>query len=85
MALAYQLLQHSGTYALEAVASVVGTQIQVADLAHFLFHDQDVFGTGADDDIALYAMLMQPFCLRVYRSGTYAACNEDNLLLLYFF
>ena len=85
MAFADQLLQHGCTDAVKAVAAVVRTQVQIAHFAHLFFQNQKVFRPRAYDDIALDSMIMQPFCLRIDRSRTHAACNEDDLFLLHFF
>lgn len=76
MTFAYQFLKHSSTNTLEAVASVISTEIQVTNLAHLFFHNQDIFGSCTNNNIALNAMLMKPFCLRIYRSSTYSTSNE---------
>ena len=85
MSFTYQFLKHSSTYTLEAVASVIRTEIQVTNLAHLVFHNQDVFASCSNDDIALDTMVMKPFSLRIYRCSTYTTSNKYNSLFLNFF
>ena len=78
-----QLLQNVSYDTLLAVGAIICTYIDIGRyLTKILFHDQKVLISGAEDDIRLDAVLMQPLHLRINRCSTDTAGDEDERLLL---
>jgi len=77
----HEFTQQARYHTLVTFAAVIGRQIDLSGhFAHGIDQDQGLFVFGSDDDIGLYAVFVEPFDLRVDRSGPYSARNKQNLL-----
>ena len=80
VAVVHKLLQKRGDHAMEALGAVIGAEVEmVADSGHFFLVYQQGGGLGADDDIDLGAVCVQPLGLRIDRGGTDTAGDEDEM------
>ena len=71
---------------METFGTVVGADVKVvAHGGHFFLVDEEIGGLGADDDIDLGAVLVQPLGLGIDRSGADTAGDEDKVTLRQFF
>ena len=65
---------------METFGAVIGAEVEmVADGGHFFLVDEERGGLGADDDIDLGAVRVQPLGLRIDRGGTDTAGDEDEM------
>ena len=68
------------------VRTVIRTWIIITRYCfHLFFKDQHILCLGTDDNISIYAVLMQPFYLWIDRCCSDTASYEQDLFLLQFF
>ena len=66
---------------MEAFRAVVGAQVHVAHRAHLVDVGEYVLCLGADYDVGLHSLLVEPLHLRVDGRGAHASGHEEDPLL----
>ena len=80
-----QFVDHLRNKPFEAFGAVVGGDMEVfGHGAHRVGVNEHVAGLGADDHVGLDAVFLEPFDLRIDRSGAHAACEEEVMPLAEF-
>ena len=76
----HEFAQQTRYHPFVSFAAVIGGQIDLTGhFAHGVDQDQRLFVFGADNDIGLYTVFVQPFDLRIDRCSPYPARYEQDI------
>ena len=74
-----QLFNLVGHQSFLAIAAVIGDNVEViASGTHTILEENQTFVASTDNHIASYPVFVRPFDLRIDRSGTHAASDEEQ-------
>ena len=81
-----KLLEGNADIAVDAVGTVVGSKVEILrNCLHLVFENEKILVPGALDAVNVNAVVMEPLELVINGCGSYAACDEEDLLGLKFF